>query len=229
MDFVITGVGANDNINAQVDPTQLAVRTSMRPWEHVVGSVQGGHYNLDAITGAVAGALAANGQILSVRWNDPSKLLVLLRCTVSAKCEAVSSGVGTDLELMLAHSFTANASGGGTIVPSTTSQMARGQTMAPSSFSGLGEIRIASTSALTPGTQTLDTAGVAAGAFPGAGGAVIGNYGMPTDLFNCLTNGQHPIVLANNQGFVVRTSSGFASSNTWRFYVNLTWMELAAV
>ena len=229
MDVVVKGTGPQSNIEQQVDPTHAAARFAIRPLEHVVGGVQGGHYNLDAVTGAMTGALAAGGQVFAVRWNDPSKLMVLLRVTVNAKCEAVSSGIGTDLELILAHAYTANASGGGTIVPTNTSQMARLSNMAPSSFASYGEIRVATTAALTPGTQTLDTAGVGACAFPGAGGAVIGNYGGPNDLWNCQTGfGEHPIVLANNQGFVVRTSSGFAASNTWRFYVNISWIEVAA-
>jgi hypothetical protein len=227
MDVVLKGVGVNDNIEQQVDPSRNAARVAIQPTEWLVGGVQGGHYNLCATTGAVAGAVTAAAQVFSVRWNDPSKKMLLERVSVSGVCAAFSSGVGADLQLVLAHSFTANAGASNktAIVPSTTSQMSRLSTMAASSFNAYGEIAVCTTAALTAGTQTLDTAGV--GAAQLQAGAVGYGSGL-VDLWNRVAYGQHPIVIENNQGFVVSTPTGWASSNSWRISVNMSWIEIAA-
>ena len=225
MDVSLFGTGIGDSVSMQIDPTHMAGRVSIRPHDHIVNGVQGGHYALCATTGAIS-AIAAAGQIFSVRWNDPSKIFLLERLTVSAVCTAFSTGTGADLEAVMCHSFTANASGGAAITPSTTSQMKRLANMAPSSFNSLGEIRFSnSTAAITPGTQTLDTAGFrvtqlgATGAGGGAG---------PVDLFAINSPLMHPIVLTNNQGFVVRAATAVPSSNTFRYSVFMAWDEVAA-
>lgn len=223
MEIVQAGSGSGASTFVQVDPTHSAGRVTIRPTDHVVGGVQGGHYFLNATTGAIS-AVAAAGQIFAVRWNDPSKVMLLEKLTVSSVCTAFSTGTGADLEAVRASSYTANASGGTAITPSTTSQMARLSSMAPSSFNTYGELRVSTTLALTAGTQTLDTAGFGAvqlGATAAGGGA------GPADLYNRAT-GQHPIVVANNQGFVIRAATAVPSSNSFRYSVTMSWIELAA-
>ena len=224
MDVNILGSGVNSNVEAQVDPSRSALRVSLAPMEHTISGLQGGHYNLCAATGAMS-ALAASGQIFAVRWSDPSKLFILLQLAVSAVCTAFSSGTGADLEGIKASSYSSNASGGTQITPSTVSQMSRIQTMAPSSFNSTGEIRIATTTALTPGTQTLDTAGFGSTQIPatGAGGGI-----SDVNIYQCLAFGQHPIILANNQGFVVREITTVPASNSFRYSIQMSWVEIAA-
>lgn len=223
MDVTIIGNGLQSNIEAQVDATRQALRVSLNPLEYNFSGIQGGHFNLGTTTGAIS-AIAAVGQIFAVRWNDQSKLMVLLRLAVSSTCTAFSSGTGADLEAVRASSYTANASGGTAITPSTTSQMARQTTMAPSSFNSLGEIRVSTTAALTAGTQTLDTAGFGATQLGGIAG-----YASPLiELFNCFVNGQHPIILANNMGFVVRAVTTVPASNTFRYSVQMSWIEVSS-
>ena len=224
MEVTLLGTGIQSNIEAQIDPSRAALRAGLQPLEWIVAGTQGGHYALQATTGSMA-ALAAAGQIFALRWNDASKLFLLLRCAVSAVCTAFSSGTGADLELIRATSYTANATGGTAITPSTVSQIMRGQAMASSSFNSSGELRIATTVALGAGTQTLDTAGVGAAQL-GATGAGGGSALM--ELFNCLAYGQHPLVLANNMGLVIREVTAVPASNNFRYSVQLAWLEIPA-
>jgi hypothetical protein len=224
MRTTIIGSGSQENIEGQIDPSRQALRVSLQPNEFLINGVQGGHYYLNATTGAIS-AIAASGQIFAMRWNDPTKIFVLLRVTASAVCTAFSTGTGADLEAIRASSYTANGSGGTAITPSTLSQMSRTSAMPQSSFNGYGEIRISTTAALTPGTQTLDTAGFGACQIgsTGAGGGA-----GPLDLYNMVSMPQYPIILNNNQGFVVRAVTAVPSSNTFRYSVNVIWMEVAA-
>ena len=40
--------------------------------------------------------------------------------------------------------------------------------------------------------------------------------------------GQHPIVCAQNEGFIIRNANSFPAGMTWAFSVNCVWAEAAA-
>lgn len=224
-DVTVVGSGPNGNVEQQVDPTHQAARVSLRPLDHRdnTGRV-GGQFRLSAVTGAVAGALAANAPIFSLRWANPNFPLVILGILASGKCEAFSSGVGTDLEAIVARSFTASDTGGTLVQPATTAQKMRSASMAQSLLANdaNSDCRVASTAALSAGTRTLDTVGIGYVALPatGAGGGAGG-----LELFRA-QSWEHALVLGQNEGLIVRSSSGFASSNTWRFGLTLIYAEV---
>lgn len=224
MDIVIKGAGPNSNVEQQVDSLFNASRTSLRPVDHILNGQQGGQFRVSAITGAVAGAIATNGQIFSLRWADPNKLLVVFQILASGKCEAFSTGIGVDLEVIRATNFTVSASGGTAIVPSSVGNMMRTGVMKASSFATTGTMQVATTAALTAGTQTLDTVGIGNGMF----GATAAGGGGQVELFRHLPGNDHPLVLNMNEGFAIRSTNGIAASNTWRFAITLVMAELYA-
>jgi hypothetical protein len=108
-----------------------------------------GWYSVGAVSGAVAGSVAGNGQLFSMLWADSTYSALVSRITVAAKCEAFSSGTGADFQAIIGRASTAAPSGGTAIVPALSSQ-----DYPASLFNSEGDMRIASTAALTAGTIT---------------------------------------------------------------------------
>ena len=121
-----------------------------------------GWYSIGAVSGAVAGSVAANGQLFSMLWEDSTYSALVSRITVAAKCEAFSSGLGADFQAIIGRNATVAPSGGTAIVPgnATDCQALSSQDYSASLFNSEGDLRIASTGALTAGTLTLDTTGI---------------------------------------------------------------------
>lgn len=232
MNLHVKGAGSQENVDLQVDPVHSAVRETLRPTDHVVGGVVGGHYGATMTTGLLAVQTAANSVIFACRFVSSTKLMVLqkLVCSlhVTTAYSAAANVVPADFELYLARSYTTNPSSGGTaLAPSAISQLARGS-MSPSEFVSNGAILPASTGALTAGTQTLDSHpySYATAANPGV---ALGSLGEAR-LFDATKWGQHPVVFGTNQGFVIRITqqlAGAAGTGVCRAVCAMEWAEVA--
>jgi hypothetical protein len=89
----------------------------------------------------------------------------------------------------------------------------------------LGASRIASTAALTAGTKTLDTQPI--GQYSAAFGTGTSIQWIPQfDLFHIDPGGEAPLVLATNEGFVIRAT--VPATGTWQFGVTVCWAEVTA-
>jgi hypothetical protein len=185
-----------------------------------------GWYSVGAVSGAVAGSVAGNGQLFSMLWADSTYSALVSRITVAAKCEAFSSGTGADFQAIIGRASTAAPSGGTAIVPgsSTACQALSSQDYPASLFNSEGDMRIASTAALTAGTITLDTTGIGYAAVPGNAVGVGGTF----DLYRWGVHPARPLVLANNEALIIRTPGGWPASNTWRVGVTVEWAEVKA-
>jgi hypothetical protein len=209
----------------EVDQTNMALRASIRPLEHLFAGNILGHYALDATSGALTIA-AANSQLFAVRWADTTKFMVLMRLAVSAGVTtAFTTGQPLDYELILIRSYSANASGGTQITPTAPSQRMRSSNMGPSIFSSLGDIRVCTTGALTAGAgQVLDTAGIAYGSIPGNAGGTAGSV----ELYNWRDLGKHPVVLGLNEGFAVRNPLVMGAVGVVKVGFTMEWAEVAS-
>jgi hypothetical protein len=178
----------------------------------------GGMFQHCGKSGAMVAGLAANAPIYSFHW--PANLIALVRrVRVSAWTlgTAFSAGLAT-FDLFAARAFTAQY-GGGNVANLTGDAAQLRSTMAPSRT----EIMYAATVALTVGTRTLDpdplesrtvTAPVTANAPFSAG---------PLTLFEKL-QGEHPLLLVANEGFVIRAS--VPAAGVWSFAVTTEWDEI---
>jgi hypothetical protein len=170
-------------------------------------------------SGAIAGALSAPFQIWAMRWQDTSKYLVPVKLRIEVVCTAFSTGVSLDFAAYCARSYTANASGGSTITAPTKASSGK---MNTSIFTSNGELRTASTTQLTAGTQTLDAAPIATGVVQIKAAQDCGAI----ELFNWSNSGQYPIQLGNNEGIVIRVESfDLAASNTIQVRGIFQWLE----
>jgi hypothetical protein len=228
MEVNIIGAGAQDNIYAQVDPTNQAVRASLRPLDHIVGGIVGGHYSLNAYSGSITAAQTAAGVLYAVRWVSSTKLLVLKSLRVAQNITTAYTTLSPiDVELVLARSFTSQYSSGATaIAPGAYSNKAR-DGMAPSEFvNNSGGISVTTTAAMTTATNTLDTYPYSYAAPPVAGFA-LGSAGVMI-LYDQTQFGKHPLVFNNNQGFVIRYANTTGATGVSKLGITMEWAEVAA-
>jgi hypothetical protein len=221
-------IQGNGGVVLEVDGTAFrAGRVTGRPLDH--GNL--GHYRLSMATGTIAAALAANSELFQFRWADATRLAVIQKILVSVSANVAATAAAlVSLEAVIARSFSVAGTGGAVATITGNNQKTRtsmGTTL-------LGEARIATTAALTAGTKTLDSQGI--------GNTVIGiGTGALTvspvftlvpkiDLLEIdADNTVHPIVLAQNEGFVIKSgANAFPAAMTWMLGITVVWAEVAA-
>lgn len=177
-----------------------------------------GIYNKALTSGVMAAGLAGNASVWQFRWTHATNLCIFRRLIISAGgITAFTAGV-VAFNLFPARSFTASGSGGtaGTLTGNNGKlRTSMGTTL-------VGDIRIASTAALTAGTWTLDTdpIGGATGSTTATAGAVLM---PPTALFDH-TVATYPLVFAQNEGLNLQAT--VPATGTWTFSVQAEWEEL---
>jgi len=201
---------------------------------HVIGKPQDygtlGHYQVALLSGAIGAGIGANTELLQFRWTDATRLAVIQKLTVTGIRATTAFAVGViDLTATIARSFTVAGTGGATATLTGNNQKFR----TSMGTSLVGEIRVVTTAALGAGTKTLDAHEIGritshSSAGVGAAAPIIGSIYLPKyDLFeNDVADGEHPIVLAQNEGLIVRCT--VPATGVWNIGFELKWAELAA-
>jgi hypothetical protein len=199
------------------------------PWSY--GS--GGYYRIGASTGTMAAALGANSEIFQFRYVTAASRIALvyrISCSAGANVAATAAAL-VQFRATIARAWTV-AGSGGTRITLTGDNVNLRTSMTTSEVNDAG---IATTAALTAGTKTLDTTDIGAVSIGIGTGAitVAANLNLLTDgggsLFDADDNGGHPIVLANQEGFVVRSgANAWPATMTWAGSVNVVWAEVPA-
>jgi hypothetical protein len=123
--------------------------------------------------------------------------------------------------MIAARSFTASDTGGTSILPSGNQNKQRTGLMGTTL---LTDARISQTATLTAGTRTKDAqalASLVAGVPAVAGQQIL----LPYPIFD-QRPGEHPLVLAQNEGFVIEAT--VPATGVWFFGVKVDWVEIAA-
>lgn len=211
------------------------IHTIAKPHDH--GSL--GHYRAVLTTGTMAAAMAANGEILQMRWVDATRLCVItdIKMLEFRNITTAFAAGPFNFQLMRATGWSADGTGGAAVGVADPQLQMRAATMGASLFST--GFRIATTAALGAGTKTLDTLPMGAtfgnvGSTPAIaeffipkGGGASGTGGPGVDLFNPDSGaGEHPIVLAANEGIVIRGT--VPATGTWIASVLVKWAEVNA-
>lgn len=210
MPFVMQG---NSGVSVEVDANRRAQRVVIEP---NAGSDVLGHYVIGEATGIVA-TPAAGAEVFQFRNSHASNLVIIERLVISmANAAAVTAAQEFGFEVFRATGWTV----AGTLGTALDTRPRRRTSMSASSMVA-GDIRISTTAALGAGTKTLDTLRVATG--PGPPLNAIGQAGpvvyLPEDDI------RYPLmVLANNEGFVVRNLVTYATGSA-RFHVRVYWRE----
>lgn len=197
----------------EVDTTFRANRVSLRPAELI------GYYSVSGASGALTGVAAA-GPVFSFR-NTGSNLILVRRITMGfVVTTAFTAAQGLDYQLFRANSFTASDSGG-------TALFTAGQNKHRNSFTNITsapDIRIASTAALTAGTRTLETNGMG---IAGGSASALGASMPPADLLE-QDAGDYPLILAQNEGFVIANGIAMGAAGVIRLQVSVEYAETAS-
>lgn len=197
--------------------------------------VQGGNgYTIGPVSGlltGVAAGTAANGHIFAARWAPAAglpKLAMLTRLRVGWVTIAgftAAQEVGLDVSKVTAYTA---AHTGGTALVATGLGKTRSfhQIGLASPDSAFNDIRIGTTGALTSGTQTFDPTPFRQAQFSELAAAAT----VPKGIFQLFYSNEdvnaEPIVLAANEGIVVRNTIGMGAAGTARVTVEMSWVEL---
>jgi hypothetical protein len=217
MPFQLQGSGG---VVADVPGTGFrALKVQQMPVEY--GSL--GIYRLSMLSGTMAAGLGANSEIFQFRWTDATRFALVRKVIldgVSGSATAFTAGFGK-VDMLVARSFTAAGSGGNPATITGNNNKLRtsmGTTL-------LGELRCASTTNLGTGTKTLDSQAV--GQISLTFGTVASiQYTNPVVLFGEDIGPEHPVLLAQNEGFVVRAT--VPATGTWQFGITVAWAEVTA-
>lgn len=201
-----------------VDPTLRALRSSLHPMESL------GQYTLSEFTGLTTG-IAANGEVFQVRWTDATNLMVLRYLKIRwATVTGFTAAQECALSASKVSAWSADGSGGTTITPSVSNTTNRNSYP----VSKIGSMRIATTGALTAGTKTI-----AANPFltmmrkTMAAAATVQDTDFEAE-FRSSEGNVSPIILAQNEGIVVRNVIAMGAAGTARLAITLYWEEILA-
>jgi hypothetical protein len=230
MQIKVVGGGATQpGSELVVDPTFNAARVVMKPLEYAnLGQILG-HYRAVCTSGSVL-SLTGPAVVNSLRWTDPSRFFVLLRLEANLSIPStITTGVVQDVAAYVFRGSTGNSSGAGS---STVDFTGNKQKLRASMGSSLvGELRtIGTTTALTAcAGKTNDGVPFGAGAFSlwpdirTAGSAPI----APLILYKVDSFGQHPIVLACNEGIEIQDTTTNNTTGAIKFYFTYEWAEVS--
>lgn len=212
-------IQGNAGTVADVDGTNYrAIRVNQRPLDY--GSL--GTYSVSGRTGTMAAGLAANSPVFSFRWGNATNLCAItsVHCTGGGSIVAFAAGF-TNLELLIARNFTASDSAGTALTPTANNQKLR----TSMGTSLVTDIRVSSTATLTAGTRTLDAQPI--GSLTSSVTATAGTPLWPPEhLYESAENDNMPIILAQNEGIVIRAT--VPATGTWTASFDMSWVELAA-
>lgn len=219
-------IQGNGGTVAEVQGTTFRAQSvSVKPLEYTTF----GHYSWGALSGVIPAALGANSEILQFRWSDATRLCVIRKIRLSACVTTTffAAGVPLQFNLFKATSWTAVGTGG--TRPAVAAQLKKRTSMG-NSLLGANDIGVISTAALGAGTKTLETTPmqsiVAAGPITAS---LNGQIIAPGTIFwqHEVGDGENPLVLAQNEGFVV-TSVAVPATGTWQAAFQVDWAEVAA-
>jgi hypothetical protein len=215
-----SGVGAESGVAAAAP---LHVASKPIPY----GAL--GHYRYGGVSGIVPAALAANSEIFQFRWVDATRICLILKVKISACVTTTFFAAGVPVQIDLAKATGWSGQGTGGTAPTITTLMKSRASMG-SSLVGAGDIRIATTAALGAGTKTLEATSMAFLVAPGPITASLnGQIIAPgtTMLEPDQADGEHPLTLVANEGFIIR-SVAVPATGTWMFAVQVVWAEVTA-
>lgn len=233
--MAIQGQGFSGVVSEVDGTTFRALRITPRPVDH--GSL--GQYRFSAVTGTLPAALAAGtgtaGHIFAFRWGDATRFCIIqkfrFRFLPLTPFTAATLTDHTSFDAFMVRSYSASHTGGTAITLSGNNQKSR----ASMGSSLVTDARIATTTALTAGTHTFDAQPFAQTLRKGNRvnpAAATEEVVMPSDdgitMDFDVAGGDHPIVLATNEGLVIRNRTVWPAAGTGIALVELVWAEVSA-
>lgn len=228
-------------IQAVVEQLFGSLRTAVKPLDYLQGGATVlGHYSVCQQSGAIAATPTALDTHASFRWapTNQNALCVPIRIKIGWQCiSAIATAVRMVYSATIARSWTTADSSGTFANLGAVTKTGAMRTSMGSSLLGTSGPQIAATGAITAGTRTLDADAFAMAVMPaltnvsatGTAVQVNAGGGVPMSVMYEWTGlGQHPIVLANNEGVVIRIVNTGWAAGTVSLNVQWEWAELYA-
>lgn len=184
-----------------------------------------GHYRL-ATTVALVVTQAANGTLFSFRWGHATALCVILKLRLGLlQTAAATATIMPSYQVLVARSFSISDSVG-TAITLTGNNMKMRTNMGTSLVTDIRKSAVAA--GLTAGTRTLDAEPLLE--LPTNSTITTPNSTQyEKELEKDMGHGVHPLVFAQNEGFIVRGPTVvFGAAGTANLVVDVTWAEMAA-
>jgi hypothetical protein len=216
---------------AQVGMASTTVWTPVHTTSGPLPVGTGGAYRLSMVSGTLAAAIAANSELFQFRYVTAANRVCLVHgISVSAGANVAATAAAIlSLRATVARSWSAAGSGGTRATMTTNNQKLRTNHQT----SEVNDIGMATTGALTAGTKTLDAQDIGGVAYGVGTGAI--TVSVPINLVpktNLLGDFggtlAFPLVLVNQEGFVIRTGIIQPATMTWNLTVDVAWSEVQA-
>jgi hypothetical protein len=197
-----------------LDPTFKASHVVLKPDELT------GAYQLSAQSGALT-TIAAAGRIFSFRWAPGTgQLCVIKRVSISFVCTtAFTAAQQMGYGLYVARSFTASDTVGTQVAPFSTNFNKYRTTQTSSNVTDARIGIAAVTSGGTINTTDTNALGLVNFWVPGAGTS------LPTTNLISYNASDYPLVLQNNEGFVIQNTILMGATGVGTAIVNVEWFE----
>lgn len=221
-------------VAANVAQVSMGAGTVWTPLHTTTGPLQpgtGGAFRVSMTSGTIGAAVGANSELFQFRFvTAASRVCLVHGISVSAGANVAATAAALlSLRATVARAWTVAGSGGTRATMTGDNQNLR-TTHATSEVNDIG---IATTAALTAGTKTLDSqdiGGVSYGVGTGALTTAVNLNLVPkTNLMGEFSGSlAFPLILANQEGFVVRTGIINPATMTWALTVDVAWTEVQA-
>lgn len=188
----------------------------------------GGGYRISMTSGTIPAALAANSELFQFRYvTGASRVALIHGISVSAAMNVAATAAALQsLRATIARAWTADGTGG------TAATLTGNIQKLDTQFATCeATVRMATTAALGVGTKTLDSqdvGGVSYSALTGAITVAINGTLVPkTNLLGEFAGSlAFPLVLRNQEGFVIRSGLAGPAAMTWQLVVGVAWSEV---
>lgn len=185
-----------------------------------IGPTLLGSYCMAANTGTMAAGLAGGSPIYSFRYGG-ANLAIIRKITAEADDVTTAFVAGSaKFDLIAARTFSASDTGG----TAATLTGNNGKMRTSFATTAISDLRISSTATLSAGTRTLDAQPLATVEFSVS--TTIDAQLLPTTDLIRQNVGESPLVLANNEGFVIQAT--VPGTGTWFTSVRTCWDEVTA-
>lgn len=197
------------------------------PFHAALHPKTGNWYRYSGFTGTIAAGTAAGAELFQFRFLTGTKTLALIHKIEleGLSIVAAATAAGTiGFETIPARSWTVAGSGGTRIA--TTGDNLQMRTSQP--VSQVSDIGIATTGTLTTGTKTLDVNAIG-GLMTSVGTAAITSYALGNTLTGALMAqeaSEMPLVIANQEGFVIRSTHVGPATMTYIARFGIEWVEV---
>ena len=196
-----------------------------------------GAYRIASVSGVLTGVAAASstaGFLWSMRWSpagtsNTGNIKFALIQRLRARMATIHGPTATQelgIDLIMARSYSASPTGGTSATLTTNN--AKKRTAFP--LTQMTDIQVGNTGALTAGTQTLDAQPIAQQSVSEvAFAATVQATPGPEILLTTQDMEEYPIVLAPNEGLIIRNTIAQGAGYTARLVVEVDWREAIRV